>query len=214
MFDNLIHLFSFLCGQNPEHTWAPGGIPLPCCQRCLGLYAGAAIAAWLHFWLRPELSGRFLKVHGVFLLLMVPFGYHWLPQVPTLRSFTGVLFGFGVVAFLRLNLPWLRMPRAESHEPLLKQIPGFECASGYAEHSLRSRASRSSAPNDRHRRYAAVLVATLVLLPLLASRGGQTAAYVLSGLAFFGALALCLLVAATIALGLIGTVHFVCRAKL
>ena len=45
MLEFLGQCFAFLCGQNPEHTWAPGGLLLPCCQRCLGLYVGAGIAA-------------------------------------------------------------------------------------------------------------------------------------------------------------------------
>jgi uncharacterized membrane protein len=104
MLEFLGQCFAFLCGQNPEHTWAPGGLLLPCCQRCLGLYVGAGIAAWLHWRLRPELSSRFLETHGIFLLLMAPCGLHWLPQNPVLRTISGVLFGFGVVSFLWVPL--------------------------------------------------------------------------------------------------------------
>ena len=104
MFETLKHLFSFFCGQNPGHTWAPAGLLLPCCERCAGLYVGAAVASVLHLWLRPRPSNRFLQVHGAFLLLMVPFGFHWLPQGPVLRTVTGALFGFGVVTFLALPL--------------------------------------------------------------------------------------------------------------
>jgi uncharacterized membrane protein len=100
----LNHLFAAVCGQNPDHTWAPGGMLLPCCQRCLGLYVGACGAMLLHCWLRPRPSARFLAIHGAFLLLMAPFGFHWLPQGPVLRALTGVLFGFGLVAFLGLPL--------------------------------------------------------------------------------------------------------------
>jgi len=100
MLDTLTHIFSAVCGQNPEHTWAPGGLLLPCCQRCTGLYAGALVAAVLHVFHRPHLSGRFLLIHGLFLLQMVPFGYHWLPQGPVLRTETGILFGFGIATFL------------------------------------------------------------------------------------------------------------------
>ena len=58
----------------------------------------------LHLWLRPKLSGRFLEMHGAFLVVMVPFGFHWVAQGPVLRTLTGVLFGFGVVTFLWLPL--------------------------------------------------------------------------------------------------------------
>lgn len=72
--------------------------------RCLGLYVGAGIAAWLHWRLRPKLSSRFLEAHGLFLLLMAACALHWLPQNPVLRTISGVLFGFGVVTFLWLPL--------------------------------------------------------------------------------------------------------------
>jgi hypothetical protein len=52
--------------------------------------------------LKPRLTRRFLELHGLFLLLMVPFGYHWLPQEALLRTATGVLFGFGLVTYLWL----------------------------------------------------------------------------------------------------------------
>jgi uncharacterized membrane protein len=103
MLEFLGHWFAAVCGQGPGHTWAPGGILLPCCQRCTGLYVGAGIAALLHLGLRPRLSGRLLQIHGGFLLVMVPLGFHWVAQGPVLRSLSGVLFGFGVVTFLWLK---------------------------------------------------------------------------------------------------------------
>jgi hypothetical protein len=104
MIEALSHLLGAVCGQNPVHTWGPGGILLPCCQRCTGLYVGAAVATLLHLWLQPRLTGRFLEIHGAFLLLMGPFGLHWVPQGPILRAGSGVLFGFAVVTFLWLPL--------------------------------------------------------------------------------------------------------------
>lgn len=103
MHEILQHFFGWVCGQEPAHTWAPCGLLLPFCQRCSGLYAGAFVAAVLHVWLRPAPTNRWLWLNGSFLLLMVPFGFHWLPQGPLLRTVTGVLFGFGLVAFLALG---------------------------------------------------------------------------------------------------------------
>ncbi|MEI7901148.1 MAG: DUF2085 domain-containing protein [bacterium] len=105
MQDMLSHLFAYVCGQNPAHTWSPGGVWMPCCQRCTGLYVGACVAAALLLAARPTPSYRWRWVHGGFLLLMVPFGFHWLPQGPVLRSVTGVLFGFGLTAYLMITLP-------------------------------------------------------------------------------------------------------------
>jgi uncharacterized membrane protein len=100
----LSHAFGWVCGQNPDHVWKIGGLSLPCCQRCTGLYLGALSALLLQAVFQPAVTTRFLKLHGLFLLLMLPFGFHWLPQGPLLRGPTGVLFGFGLVAFLRLKL--------------------------------------------------------------------------------------------------------------
>src|SRR5512136_137064 len=116
MVGALSHLFSAVCGQDPGHTFAPGGLLLPCCQRCIGLYAGAALSALLHLRLRPKLTGRFLELHGGFLLLMLPFGYHWIPQGPFLRAATGVLFGCALVTFLRLPLSQI-IPRSPENGP-------------------------------------------------------------------------------------------------
>jgi uncharacterized membrane protein len=98
--DFLTHLFSWLCGQNPSHVWSPGGVALPCCQRCTGLYAGAIAAVGLHLWTRPQVNRGFLMLHGLFLLQLVPCGLYWIAQGPILRSISGVLAGFGIVAFL------------------------------------------------------------------------------------------------------------------
>jgi len=81
----------------------PGGWVLPCCQRCVGLYAGAAFAVALQILVRPRPTGRFLKCHGLFLAQMVPFGFHWVSQGAVLRTVTGYLFGYGLIAFLWLQ---------------------------------------------------------------------------------------------------------------
>ena len=95
-------VFAFVCGQGPAHTWMPGGVTLPFCQRCTGLYTGAAVALVLHLALRIRPGGRFLQVHGAFLLAMVPFGYHWLPQGAVVRTVVGFVYGAGIVSFLWL----------------------------------------------------------------------------------------------------------------
>lgn len=178
MLDVLSHLFAAVCGQNPGHTWAPGGMLLPCCQRCTGLYVGAGVAALLHVWLRPKLTGRFLEIHGVFLLAMAPFGFHWVAQGPALRTASGMLFGFAVVTFL-----WLPLSSRFTFHVSRPAMQG----------------------------YFLVLGAVLVLLPLAASMGGPLAAYALSALITWGALALLALVAANLILGLFGVLCWMRR---
>ena len=107
----LTELFSYVCGQ--VNLWAPGGEALPFCQRCTGLYVGGAWAQamWLAFRPRPTL--RVLAMHGLLLLLMVPFGYHLVPQGGEVRTLTGMLFAVGLTYLLALN-PALRWRPWES----------------------------------------------------------------------------------------------------
>jgi uncharacterized membrane protein len=248
MLEFLDHLFAAVCGQNPEHTWAPGGVPLPFCQRCTGLYVGAAIAWLLHCWLRPRPTTRFLQIHGAFLLYMAPCGFHWLPQGPVLRTLSGVLFGFAVVAFLWLPMGdamerwargnwrfsrrqsvvlgsagvppavfglWPKTPPAKHFNHLTSRVlPTSQSARRRPERPGRSRSPLPlellwlKVPSGQ-RAYAAILAATLVLVPLLALYGGKPAAYALCGLAFGGALALGALVLANAVLGLCGIFRLV-----
>ncbi len=182
MLDWANHVFAFVCGQNPEHTSAPGGVWLPCCQRCAGFYVGAFVAMGLHLWRRPGLSGRFLWVHGAFLLLMAPFGFHWLPQGPVLRTVTGVLFGFGAATFL-----WT-------------PLAAFFKAGAWPK-----------APQPDSPAFWIMLVMTLAWLPTAASLGGPAAGYTLSVLAFCGLAVVSALVLANAALGLFGAVRLLLR---
>ena len=100
MNEALAGVFDWVCGQSWDHTWAPGGEGLACCQRCTGLYVGAAIGLLARTLTRHRASGRWLAIHGLFLLLMVPLGLHWVPQGPVLRTASGFLFGTGVAAYL------------------------------------------------------------------------------------------------------------------
>lgn len=170
MIDFLWYWFGFVCGRAPDHLWAPGGVVLPCCQRCTGLYVGAWLAVVLWLVLRPPRTRRFLLVHGLFLLIMVPFGFHWLPQGALLRTLTGTLFGLGVVAFL-----W---PAWGGGVPV---EASRECGPGRV--GVRTRA------------YGLGVGAGLVLVPALAAWGGAPVAFGLAALAGLGAVALVGLVA-------------------
>jgi uncharacterized membrane protein len=178
MSDLLQHLFGWICGQNPGHTWSPGGELLPCCQRCTGLYVGACVAAGLHLLRHPAPTNRWLWLNGGFLLFMVPFGFHWLPQGPELRAITGVLFGFGLVAFLLLPL------RRSGTGVLPVQLRGDK---------------PDACPTTRMALWL-TLLAMLVVVPWLGAQGDARAANTLTLLAALGALALFALVLANAAL--------------
>lgn len=101
----LAELFSYVCGQ--VNLWTPAGEALPFCQRCTGLYVGGAYAQALWLLFRPRPTLRLLGAHALLLLLMIPFGFHLVPQGGELRTLTGVLFSIGLTYLLVLN-PALR----------------------------------------------------------------------------------------------------------
>ena len=122
----LHQIFSFVCGQT--HVWTVGGQTLPLCQRCTGLYVGAACAlgSWAFF--RPRATDATLCAHGIALLLMVPFGYHLVPQNGDIRTLTGYVFGFGLVYFLLLipGRDGARAPAGAGQTPgLYGYVAGF-----------------------------------------------------------------------------------------
>ena len=212
MNDWFAHAFALVCGQNPAHLWAPGGLALPCCQRCTGLYVGALVAFLLH-WLcqsRPAAGGKW--AHGMFLLQMVPFGFHWLPQGPVLRTETGVLFGFGLVAFLwplavifvmqSSNLRNRRISFGRSSE--ISIACGLE---------IRDTAEWNSALRHQRAGYGSGLAAMLVLVPAAAGWGGRFGFVVLSWLAALGALVLAMLALANIGLGAVAMLKLLRRSK-
>ena len=43
--DLLFPIGTFICHQRPERSFFVGGVQLPVCARCTGLYVGAAVAA-------------------------------------------------------------------------------------------------------------------------------------------------------------------------
>jgi uncharacterized membrane protein len=104
MSEWLTYVFSFVCGRYAPHTWILGGIELPCCQRCTGLYAGAALAMLLHLVCRPGVTFRYRLIHGLCLLQMAPMGLHLVPQDAWLRCLSGQLFAYSLVAFMSLEL--------------------------------------------------------------------------------------------------------------
>ena len=177
MLDFLHQLFSHVCGQNLGHTWSPGGELLPCCQRCTGVYVGALVAALLHL-ARPMQPTSFWRwLNGTFLLFMVPAGFHWFSQGPALRAASGILFGFGLVAFLWLPLPG----KFTIHDLRFTLRSCFEVVN-----------RKSQIVN------AAALLAALVITPLLGASENSLAATALALLTAGGALAFVLLLAANL----------------
>jgi hypothetical protein len=126
----------------------------------------------LHLIFRPSPTTLYLRVHGLFLLQMVPFGFHWVPQGPILRTVTGQLFGYGVVSFL-----WLAPE-----------------ACGANRHRRSSQAGLG--------RFFLSLTLCVMIVPNLALWGGAPGAVALSWLAFVGLVVLGCLVLINLGCGL------------
>jgi len=137
---------------------------------------------WLWLWL-----------NGAFLLFMAPNGFYWIPQNPELRCASGILFGFGLVAFLWLTLPARFV------------IYDLRFTSGSA--IVDQRVNRKS-----QIAYLAVLLAALGLVPLLAEHGNAASGVILSAACAGGALALAALLLANLWLLLRGLIRWLARA--
>ena len=126
----LSEIFSQLCGRG--RCFDAGGAALPLCQRCLGLYVGAAATAlWMvvsGIWRRGLPSRAVFLAHLAMLAAGILGGLHVIDAAPAWRVTCGLwaghvaalwLFG-GAVALRRLRraegqLPW---PRRDSLQAL------------------------------------------------------------------------------------------------
>ncbi len=186
MHEALEQLFAVVCGQRSDHSCVIDSDYRLLCQRCLGIYGGAAIAALVHLMRRPLRSPAFLWLNGLCLLQMVPMGLHWVPQGPVLRTISGLAFGFGVVA-------WMWLP---TREPCR--------VAGRARRRMHLRV------------YLSLLLASLAIVPAAATLGGELAHAAISILSMIGLAALtCVAVRAVLlaratrrdSLGLPGPLH-------
>ncbi len=108
-------LFGFLCHQDPARTWEPGGVGLAMCARCVGVYAGFALAVPMLVLVRRVGGKVGLWVHGILVMQVVVFGFHLLPHGATVRTLSGQIFAVGVLGGLGAALSaglLVRRPRA------------------------------------------------------------------------------------------------------
>lgn len=115
----LRHLFSHVCGQ--VNCWHAGGVVSAACQRCSGLYIGALVATVAFVTFRPRPTSRSLWLHGIAMLLMLPFGYHLIHQNAFLRAITGQFFGYGMTFYLLL-LPADRFDLWQTRAPAFSRL--------------------------------------------------------------------------------------------
>ena len=116
----LSEIFSHLCGRG--RCFVSGGEPLPLCQRCLGLYVGAAATAiWLAasgLWRRGLPSRPVLLGHLAMLAAGILGGLHVIDAGPAWRVACGLWTGHVAAAWLlggalalwrpQRPLPWRR----------------------------------------------------------------------------------------------------------
>ena len=93
-------LFGFLCHQDPARTWEPGGVGLAMCARCVGVYAGFALAVPM-LGLARRVGGKAgLWLHGILVVQVAVFGFHLVSHGPMVRTLSGQMFAVGVLYFL------------------------------------------------------------------------------------------------------------------
>jgi uncharacterized membrane protein len=118
--DALRTAFSLICGQG--RCFVIDGVPLPVCQRCLGLYVGALLtASWLLGW-RLWSSGlpgrRAVIVEAVALATAMLGGLHVLDGGATWRLLCGLWTGHVVMLWLVGGAAELRALKRPDRSPL------------------------------------------------------------------------------------------------
>ena len=98
--DFLAKYLEWICGQATDRSWVFGSQTFPLCQRCTGIYVGAAIATILYYCMRPRAQRGGLWILMVLLFQIVPAGLHWWFDTPVLRMLSGAWFGIGVIGLL------------------------------------------------------------------------------------------------------------------
>ena len=98
------NVFALICHQSPERCWAPGGIAMPICQRCTGVYVGVLLAVITIIFVRCPVNRKLLVLHALLALQAIPFGLHLVPETAGIRLLSGQLLGVGIVYLLTAGL--------------------------------------------------------------------------------------------------------------
>jgi uncharacterized membrane protein len=123
---------SIICHQLPERSFHIGGVQLPVCARCLGIYAGAAaIALWT--WLAPAAAYRVIapvsRVRVMLLAAALPTVVtvlvEWVTPVQTsnaLRALAGAPLGGAGALVMARAMATLHYERC-TRRPLVPSSP-------------------------------------------------------------------------------------------
>jgi protein tyrosine phosphatase (PTP) superfamily phosphohydrolase (DUF442 family) len=151
--DYLTFIFSHVCGEG--RAFVVDGAALPVCERCFGLYAGAALTA---LWLLASGIARRGLPHtrealaqvGMLLAAMAG-GLHWIDAGPTWRLLCGLWTGHvamvwlvAAAAHMRLRTGWHGHAPLRGHE---RSAPGGHGHATARDHATRqeSKAGASAA---------------------------------------------------------------------
>jgi uncharacterized membrane protein len=95
------NFFSRLCHQVPARSFVLDGSPVAVCVRCMGIYCGAVVGAFLRT--GKAGAGRLLAVALLLNVFDVVAGIlHWHGNLPLPRFLLGLLLGMGIGAILLL----------------------------------------------------------------------------------------------------------------
>ena len=98
----MIHIFSFLCNQDPSRSFTIAGHLMPVCQRCTGVYTGMGLTfLWLfvnHYHKKDLPSISIVYVNIICLLVMPIFGFHLLDPGPAWRLWSGLVYGNAIAS--------------------------------------------------------------------------------------------------------------------
>jgi uncharacterized membrane protein len=93
------NFFARLCHQDPDRSFVVAGSPVAVCVRCLGIYCGAVLGAFLRT--GKEAAGRLLAAAFLLNVLDVLLGMlPWHGNLPWPRFLLGLLLGSGAGAVL------------------------------------------------------------------------------------------------------------------
>ena len=117
--ETLTDLGAWLCGQS--RCLVVDGLPLPLCQRCLGLYLGGGITVlWLlgsGVWRRGLPSFRVGLLQSLALIVAMVGGLHLLDTGPRWRLVCGLWTGHVALVWLVSAATHLHRRRAGTHPP-------------------------------------------------------------------------------------------------
>ena len=103
-------LFSAICHQNPDRSWALGGESLAVCIRCASIYAGFLVGLVA----RIRANVRFLQISIVLTGLEFVVAHVWI-DLEVLRAVSGLVLGMAASGLVERGIRELWAERTRRH---------------------------------------------------------------------------------------------------